>query len=353
MGDVNTALFVNKRSKCSMRNFPIPQPSESEMLVQVLYSGMNPADLRHPKYLGIRDTVIGDDFCGRVIKSRSPKFERDDLIAGYTPVTIPRSAKYGTYQSYLCCPDNMCYRVPENLPREDAAALTVVAMTAADALFNLFGLPLPTDPEKKPSGPLLVWGASTSVGLCAVQYARASDCETIIVTASPERHELLYKLGATHCFDYSSPTVVQDIQATLIAAQKGPLAWALDAVGSQQKPTSSDRIRQCATDKTVLASVVHRFNKRFKFPVAVTFMPFQLKPFGLPFKMTTPARPKDHWRAWGVLAWAVANYGPDKAFHLPKVTVLEGTGEEVLQKAQAVAEGKGGFGKIVIKQPFN
>ncbi|KAF5230225.1 hypothetical protein FANTH_13940 [Fusarium anthophilum] len=352
MGDVNKAIFVNMRNKYSVRDFPIPDPDENEVLVQVLYSGVNPADLRHPKYLGIRDTVIGDDFCGRVIKSRSPKFRTDDLIAGYTPVLIPRPAKYGTYQSYLCCPDNMCYKVPENLPIEDAAALTVVAMTAADALFNHFRLPLPTDPEKTPSGPLLIWGASTSVGLCAVQYARASNCETIIATASPGRHELLYKLGATHCFDYSSPTVVQDIQATITAVRKGPLAYALDAVGSQIKPTSADRIRQCATNTTILASVIHQFDKRFKFPVAVTFLPFQLKPFGLPFKLTTPARSGDHWRAWGVLAWAVANYGSNGAFRLPKVTVLEGTGEEVLQKAQDVAEGKGGFGKNVVKQPF-
>ncbi|CAI6073874.1 unnamed protein product [Clonostachys chloroleuca] len=263
MGDVNKAMFVNKKNKYSVRDFPIPEPDENEVLVQVLYSGMNPADLRHPKYLGIRDTVIGDDFCGRVIKSCSPKFGRDDLIAGYTPLLIPRPAKYGTYQSYLCCPDNMYYKVPKNLPIEDAAALTLVAMTAADTLFNHFGLPLPTDREKTPSGPILIWGASTSVGLCAVQYARASNCETIIATASPGRHELLYKFGATHCFDYSSPTVVQDIQATIAVAKKGPHAYALDAVGSREKPTSADWIRQCATNTTVLASVIYQFNKRY------------------------------------------------------------------------------------------
>ncbi|KAL4772008.1 chaperonin 10-like protein [Aspergillus nidulans var. acristatus] len=352
MGDFNKAIFVDKRSKCSVRNIPIPEPGENEVLVKVLYTGMNPADLRHPKYLGIRDTVIGDDFCGRVVWSRSSKFRKGDLIAGYTPVIIPRPAKYGTYQSYLCCPDNMCYKVPENLPKEEAAALTVVAMTAADAIFNHFRLPLPTDTKKKVSGPLLIWGASTSVGLCALHYARASNCKTIIVTASSERHQLLYKLGATICFDYSSPTVIQDIQHVLTETNQGPLAYAFDAVGSQRKPTSADQIRRCATNTTILASVIHQFSRRFKFPTAVTFLPFQLKPFGLPFKLTTPARPEDHWRAWGVLSWTIANYGPDGGFLLPKVTVLEGTGEEILRKAQDVAEGKGGFGKFVIKQPF-
>lgn len=169
-----TALYVDENLTPSVqRDQPIPEHSDRE---ETLYSGTNPADLKHATLLGISPAVLGYDFCGKVLRaSPSSIFQPGQIVAGYTPTGVGRPPKYGTHQGYLVCPEEMAFRVPGNLPRSHAACLGVVAMTAADALFILFGLPLPGQSvHDKPLGSILIWDASSSVGLCAVQLARAS-----------------------------------------------------------------------------------------------------------------------------------------------------------------------------------
>ena len=64
----NTALFVNATGAFSVRkDMELPKAEKGEMIVRVLYSGINPADTKHSSHLGIVDTVIGYDFCGEVV----------------------------------------------------------------------------------------------------------------------------------------------------------------------------------------------------------------------------------------------------------------------------------------------
>lgn len=46
----------------------------------------------------------------------------------------------------------------------------------------------------------------------AVQLLKLAGYTKILTTASPKHHQYLSKLGATHNFDYSSPTLAQDVQ---------------------------------------------------------------------------------------------------------------------------------------------
>lgn len=145
---------------------------------------------------------------------------------------MPR--KYGTHQQYLVCPEDMAFLIPANLPRHHAACLSVVVMTACDALYNIFKFTLPEEtPKANEPQPILICGASSSVGIAAVQLARASGIHPIIVTASPRNHTLLLRLGATCCFDYNSPDVVSEIGAFLETGQLGTLTHGFDTVRSQ------------------------------------------------------------------------------------------------------------------------
>lgn len=87
----NTCLFVDNDCKTSViRNFPLPAPGDDEYLIEVLYSGVNPADIKHAPGLGIRNVVMGYDFCGRVLRApKTPpgetghaKFAVGELVAG-------------------------------------------------------------------------------------------------------------------------------------------------------------------------------------------------------------------------------------------------------------------------------
>ncbi|EOA88706.1 hypothetical protein ACJQWK_05845 [Exserohilum turcicum] len=348
---IDKALFVTEDAKFIVEDkIAHEDAAPNELLIEVHYSGVNPADIRHSTHLGICSTVLGNDFSGRVTKAPpSSEFQQGDIVAGYTPSGVGRPKKYGTHQGHLAVPEDMVFKVPSNLPEPHAAALTVVAMTAADVIHNLFKFPLPTNPTDI-SSPILIWGASSAVGLSAVQLARAAGCKNIFVTASPTRHELLRTLGATETFDYSSPTVTNDIASAVSALGRGSITHALDAAGTMSNPSSSDLLIQCVSPSAMLVSVVLRQDKRFRLPMATSNTEFIIRPPGTPAPITIPARAAEHWNAWKALHWIVENYG--KEFSLPSVNVLQVTAEEALEVLFAVVDGKRGFGKTVLQHPF-
>ncbi|BCS25017.1 zinc-binding alcohol dehydrogenase family protein [Aspergillus puulaauensis] len=350
------ALVADDRAELAVvESSPDYQLNDGEVLIQNIFSGVNPADIKHSTLLGIVDTVIGYDFCGRVTRTnRQSTLNIGDLVAGYTPSGVGRDSKFGTHQAFLVCPENMLFKVPQHLPHEDAACLTVVAMTAADAMYNLFDLPLPAPLNggdfRGAAGPLLIWGASSSVGLCAIQFAAASGCYPIFVTASAARHEVLKELGATHLFDYSSPTVLDEIRQELERLQTGPIQYAIDAVGVDPNPLAVDGAESILSPNAKLLSVVVRRDARFQMPIATPHQDFRIQPPGVPHVINIPGKPEARQKAWAALLWAIDNYG--QSFRLPSVEIFRGSGEEALAELRKVASGNRGYGKLVIPQPL-
>ncbi|KAK2058668.1 GroES-like protein [Colletotrichum caudatum] len=333
-----------------IRNVPVPELVDGEVVVKVMYSGVNPADVKHGRLLGVRPAVIGYDFCGRVTQAApTSDFKVGDLVAGYTPTGVGRLSKYGAHQAYLSCPENLAFKVPGNLPPAHAACMTVVLMTAANALYDVFGFPLPGGERPADGfrrGPLLIWGASASVGFCMLQLARASGARPIFVTASPDRHALLKRLGATRCFDYRAPDVVSQIRAASAESEAGPIAYAADCAGSGD---SAARTEACVDADVPILSVVSNENPRFRMAIGSAATPFH---FRLPngHVIDFPARPKVWETMTKALRWAVDRYGTE--FEMPEVDVFEGSAEESLAKVVEVAD-QGKFGKLVLVQPMS
>lgn len=323
------------------------EPAEGELLIEVHYSGINPADLEHAK-LGITNVVLGYDFMGKVVQAGpASQYAVGDVVAGYTATGIGRPIKYGTHQPYLAAPEDTVFRVPENLPHAHAAALPVVVTVAADALYNILGVPFPGEepsPDYKP-GPLLIWGASTSAGIAAIQLARASGVETIFVTASPKRHDLLKSLGATECFDYADPDVVTKIRAAAEKGAEGPVIYAIDAIGA---PGAAALCADATADNAKRASVREARDPRFTLPFSTKSREVTIALQGIG-RITMPAQPQHQAQLWRGLLWAVENYG--SRFSMPSVDVFEGKGEDAMEKVKLVAKG-GNFGKIVLKHPL-
>lgn len=131
------------------------------------------------------------------------------------------------------------------------------------------------------------------------------------------------------------------------ALNKGPIAYALDAAGTQGAFDSSLLMAKSVVSSTILCSVIVRDDRRFKMPVATTNEDFRIHPLGAPGPISIPARPADHWNAWKALHWAVDNYST--AFRLPSVDVVNLTAQEALQVLKDVSEGRRGFGKVVLQ----
>ncbi|KAM6522987.1 hypothetical protein FALCPG4_012593 [Fusarium falciforme] len=190
----STALLANTKGKVMIEDFPIPPPRDDEILIQVIYSGVNASDFRVLKFFDCRRRVLVNEFCGKVLDGpglAGTSFNAGDVVAG-----------------------------------------------SVDGAQN--------------DGTLVVWGASTSVGMAAIQLARASRVSSIIVTASPKRHEVLKTLGATRCFDYNDENPVDDTKALVENAGSG-LIWGLDAIGTTSTTDSQTLLARGILEATEFA----------------------------------------------------------------------------------------------------
>ncbi|KAF5711924.1 toxD [Fusarium mundagurra] len=352
VANTSKALFIDSENNPKViERQGLPKPSNDELLIKVLYSGVNPADIKHATFLGMNNTVMGHDFSGQVLETTKPNsaYKPGDIVAGYTPAGLHQPVHYGAHQAFITCPEDMLFKVPDNLPLPDAASLTVVAMTAADAVYNLFQFPLPTQEEKLAyKVPFLLWGATGSVGYCTLQFAIASGVSPLFVAANPAQFEHLRSLGVEHLFDYKDENVHEDIAKTLRDLGFDKFLYAFDAAGV---PDSADQVLKAVADDTVIASTVIRENKRFKMPVGATKFDFVMQPPGAPHPISLPARPADHARAWEASNWAIKNYG--KKFRLPPVRVVDDTAEVALEEIKRFVKQGGGFSKVSIKQPLS
>ena len=336
------------------------KPSYGQSLVRVLYSGVNPSDLKH-RSLGIHSTIIGYDYCGLVLQtSPGSPFKVGEVIAGCNPSGISRLPAYGTHQNRLLAVNDMAFKVPTNLPMADAAGLAIPLRAAIVALYNHLHLPLPWTPGTP--GPLLIWGGSSTVGACAIQLAKASGCSPIYVTASSSKHDELRDLGATRCFDYTAPDVVNQIRDA-VKADSVRLTMAFDAVGlpgtdSLEAEYYSQNSMNHMAERCF--DVLEPNSTSTSPPRVITTVPgasgragvinampdwdvdWKLPDHGLTILETKPAEAE---ALLEVVDWVVANYGTK--FKLPHVRIVEwGTAVTELKKS---AEGKSGGGKVVIQ----
>jgi NADPH2:quinone reductase len=114
---------------------------------------------------------------------------------------------YGAYASEVIAPADRVYLLPEGMPLEHAAALTVVYHTSYFAL----AVRAPVSPGQT----VLVHGAAGGVGLAAVQIAKALGARVLATAGSADKRAFVLSQGAEAAFDSRDPEWVQAVlQAT-------------------------------------------------------------------------------------------------------------------------------------------
>ncbi|EMT71141.1 hypothetical protein FOC4_g10009636 [Fusarium odoratissimum] len=205
----------------------------------------------------------------------------------------------------------------------------------------------PDEGVAAPEGTLVIWGGATSVGMAAVQFARAARVSSIIAIASSKRHEYLKILGATQSFDYNDTDVIEKVKSAL-QSTSGTI-WAFDALGS---PESQVLLKKAIPqhDRTVLASVLLGGDPEYKAIMGA-------RRFDVEFELPGGQKvvwPKDmaaadrHWRGF---RWAVENYGAPGGYVPAPVRVFEGSGEDAIKEVYNV-KNMSTFGKLVLKHPL-
>ena len=112
---------------------------------------------------------------------------------------------------------NLTLKKPADLSFEDAASIPLGYATASSCVFSDLGIPVPADSSALPieaqtdAPPVLVWGASSSVGQYALQILKICGYRVIAVCGA-RNFDYVKALGADWAFDHSDARVVDQIK---------------------------------------------------------------------------------------------------------------------------------------------
>lgn len=195
----------------------MPTPSNGQILIRNRAIAINPVDWyvqSHGIIFEKFPAVIGEDVAGEVIAIGPDvtTFKVGDRVLG----CADSMKGYGAFQLYPIVPEAIAAKIPETVSFAEGAVLPLATQTASYSLFakSCLGLPYPELKPKETGKTLVIWGAGTSVGSCAVQMARAAGYK-VFATASEKNFEYCKGLGAERVFDYNTSTVVEDVLKAL------------------------------------------------------------------------------------------------------------------------------------------
>jgi NADPH2:quinone reductase len=214
--------------KLAWDELPKPSPKPGEVLIQQHAVGLNYIDVyfRTGLYKAPSMPVtIGMEGAGVVeaVGDGVTEFKVGDRVA--------YAGALGAYAEYRCAPAEKLVQIPDGIDFTQAAAMMLQGMTAQFLVKRTY-------PVKK-GDTILVHAAAGGVGSILVQWAKHLGATVIGVVSTPEKAELIKKLGADHALLTS-----ENIPARVKEITNGAmLPVVYDSVGKDTFLTSLDCLR--------------------------------------------------------------------------------------------------------------
>lgn len=194
------AVQITEIDKIEIRDIPMPEPKEDEVLVKVAAVGVNPVDwkiasgalaqlINQPLPL-----TLGWDVAGEVMQS-SNGFSKGDKV--YAMKSIGQD---GTLSEYCVVKASFLSLAPSRLSLTEAAALPMVSLTCLQALF--------VAGELHHNQRVLIQAGSGGIGSTAIQLAKAVGAY-VIATTSEKNRDYVLGLGADEVIDYQKEDIVE------------------------------------------------------------------------------------------------------------------------------------------------
>lgn len=172
-----------------------PTIKQGEVLVEVKSISINPIDVKTRSGKGafqkLKDEnplILGWDISGVVVETNSSMFKVNDEVFGM--INFPGHGK--GYAQFVAASENHIALKPKNISFEEAAATTLAALTALQAIQKA---------ELKEGQNVLIHAASGGVGHFAVQIAKHFGA-SVIGTSSEKNRDFVLNLGANQHIDY-------------------------------------------------------------------------------------------------------------------------------------------------------
>lgn len=184
---------------------PTPEPSDGEVLVEVVTAGVNRADVMqrkgfYPPPPGASE-LPGLEVSGRV-SALGPGTEGSGWSVGDEVCALLSG---GGYAEEVAVPVGQLLPIPAGVSLEDVAALPEVACTVWSNLVMEAGL---TEGET-----VLLHGGSSGIGTMAIQVAKALGARVAVTAGSAEKLEACRELGADILVNYREQDFVEELRA--------------------------------------------------------------------------------------------------------------------------------------------
>ncbi|MDR6371402.1 NADPH:quinone reductase-like Zn-dependent oxidoreductase [Chryseobacterium bernardetii] len=207
-----------------------PVIGNDEVLVKVVSVSINPVDVKSRAYEGVlhwifeenRPVILGWDISGEVVETGKDvtDFKTGDEVFGM----VNFFGKGNAYAEYVAAPAAHLALKPRNITHQQAAAASMAASTAYQALVDVAGI--------KKGSKVLVHAASGGVGHFAVQMAKYFGAYVIGVSSGKNK-EFVLSLGADEHIDYTTENFhekVQDVDIVIDTLQGKTLSDSVDVV---------------------------------------------------------------------------------------------------------------------------
>lgn len=191
------AIVINgccKAEDLHISEIPTPQVKPGWVLVKVRAAGLNHSEALMRLYEADRDyihtpIVPGIECVGEVADASDSGLRVGDRVIAIMG-GMGRSFD-GSYAEYALLPATHVFRVDTDLDWTSLAAVPETYFTAHGSLFESLRL--------EASDTLLVRGATSTVGMAAVQLAKAVGARVIAACRRESSFEKLHAAGADHC----------------------------------------------------------------------------------------------------------------------------------------------------------
>lgn len=190
---------------------PLPALRSGEVLIRVQAAGVNRPDVlqrtgNYPVPPGASD-IPGLEVAGTVVDASDTQLKPGDAVCALV--------QGGGYAEFCAAPAAQCLPVPKGLSMVQAASLPETFFTVWSNVFDRAKLGTREDGSKET---LLVHGASSGIGVTAVQLASALG-HTVYGTAGDEaKCKAVQALGAAACINYKSQDFANEVK-TLTAGR--------------------------------------------------------------------------------------------------------------------------------------
>ena len=194
---MKAAVLNKKNQNLEIKEVPMPEIDEEDVLVKVKYAGVNPLDnmivreevklITPYKY----PLVMGNEFSGIVEKTGSnvSDFTEGDNVYARMPLN-----KIGAFAEYVAINKDAIAKIPDYLKFDEAACVPLTALTAIQA----FELMNPSKGEK-----IFISGGTGSLGAMAIPIAKDLGLH-IITSGSEKNRQRVMDLGVSEFIDYKT-----------------------------------------------------------------------------------------------------------------------------------------------------